>query len=358
MGHIEDIKFMKIAMKLGKKGTGFTSPNPLVGAVVAKNGKIIATGYHKHYGGSHAEYSALEKTNEENTTLYVTLEPCSHFGKTPPCTDSIINKKVKRVVIAMQDPNPLVNGKGIKKLEEKGIQVEVGLLEDLSKKINRHYLKFITKKLPYVTINAGTSIDGKLTDKYRESQWITDAQLRNLSHSLRGEFAAILVGVKTVADDDPQLTIREKEWGDRRIFRVILDSQNILDPGLRVFRDRERFPLILFSAKNAKNKERKVERHFFIAEDEDGLDLKQVLKILGSLSISSVLIEGGGKIIDSFLKQRLYDEIILFVGNKLIGGKESVELFPSGAALQRPVVLKRNEIVTLGSGYLLRGFRV
>lgn len=358
MDHIEDIKFMKIALKLSKKGTGFTAPNPLVGAVLVKDGKIIATGYHKRYGGSHAEYSALENIKEENTTLYVSLEPCSHYGKTPPCAESIINRKVKRVVIAMQDPNPLVNGKGIKKLEENGIKVDVGILEDLSKKINRHYLKFITKKLPYVTIKAGTSIDGKLTDKYRKSQWITGKQMRNLSHSLRGEFSAILVGMKTVIDDDPQLTIREKEWGDRKIHRVILDSRNILDPGLRVFRDREQFPLILFSAKDTKNKERKTERHFFISEDEDGLDLKQVLKILGSLAISSILIEGGGGIIDSFLKQKLYDEIFLFVGDKLIGGKESVELFPSGAAINRPVVLKRKEIIELKPGYLLRGFRV
>lgn len=357
MPDIEDIKYMKIALKLSKKGTGFTEPNPLVGVVVVKDGKIIATGYHRHFGGKHAEYMALQKIKDEAATLYVTLEPCAHFGKTPPCTDLIINKKIKRVVIARQDPNPLVNGKGIKKLKENGIEVDVGILENLASSINRHYLKFMTTNLPYVTIKAGVSIDGKLTDKYRKSQWITDEQMRNLSHSLRGEFSAILVGAKTVIDDDPQLTVRERVWKNKKIHRVILDSQNILNKNLRVFQNREEFPFILFSAKSAANKEPKVDKHFFIAEDEDGLDLKKALQILASSGISSLLVEGGGKTIDSFLKKRLYDEIILFTAGKLVGGKKAVEFFPSGTGLNKAVVLKRKEITECRGGYILRGFR-
>jgi diaminohydroxyphosphoribosylaminopyrimidine deaminase/5-amino-6-(5-phosphoribosylamino)uracil reductase len=357
MPDINDIKFMKIALQLSKKGMGFTEPNPLVGAVVVKDGKIIATGYHKQYGGKNAENTALQETKKKGTTLYVTLEPCSHYGKTPPCTDLIVNKKVKRVVIALQDPNPLVNGKGIKKLIEAGITVDVGVLADLSSKINRHYLKFITRKLPYVTIKAGISIDAKLTDKYRNSQWVTDEQMRHLSQSLRGEFSAVLAGKNTIIDDNPQLTVREKAWQDKKLYRVVLDSQNTLNPDLRIFLDREKFPLVIFSAKGAENKDRKVDHHFFIEEDEDGLDLNIVLKELAFLGISSLLVEGGGKTIDSFLKKGIYDEVFLFVGNKLIGGKESVELVPSGASLKQPVILKRKEILELESGYLLRGFR-
>lgn len=358
MPDTDDIKYMKIALKLSKKGIGYTEPNPIVGAVVVKDKKIIATGYHQRYGGNHAEYSALHKTQETGATLYVTLEPCSHYGKTPPCTDLIIQKKVKRVVIAMRDPNPLVNGRGIHKLVEAGITVDVGILSDLSSKTNRHYLKFISRQLPYVTIKAGVSIDAKLTDKSGKSQWVTDEQMRTLSHSLRGEFSAVLVGKNTVIDDDPQLNLRENAWQGKKIYRVILDSQNTLNPDLRIFRDRQRFPLVLFSGKSAKNKERKAEHHFFIDEDEGGLDLKKALKKLADLKISSLLIEGGGKTIDSFLNKQLYDEIFLFVGNKLIGGKESVELFSSGALLTRPIVLKNKEIIELESGYLLRGFRV
>ncbi len=352
-----DIKFMKIALKLSKKGLGFTEPNPLVGAVLTKNGSIIASGFHRCCGDVHAERAVLEKTKEKDTTLYVTLEPCDHQGKTPPCTGIIIDKGVKRVVIAMQDPNPLVNGKGIEKLQKKGITVDVGFLQDTVKKINRHYLKYITQKLPYVTIKAGVSMDGKLTDKYRKSQWITGPGLRELSQSLRGEFSAILAGVKTVIDDDPQLTLREEAWEKKRLYRVILDSRNILDKNLRIFREQERFPLILFSAASAENKEQKVENHFFIESDETGLDLDQVLKKLYKMDIASVLVEGGGKIIDSFLSKKLYDEVLLFTAGKLIGGREAVELFPTGSGLSEAVQLKQKEITQFDSGYLVRGFK-
>ncbi len=349
---------MKIALALSKKGMGFTEPNPLVGAVVVKNGEIIASACHKKYGAKHAERAALEKITGKNTTLYVTLEPCAHFGKTPPCTAIIIAKQVERVVMPMLDPNPLVDGKGSRELEKNGIKTEVGLLADLARKINRHYLKFITREQPYVTIKAGVSLDGKLTDKYRQSQWITDKPMRDLSHSLRGEFSAVLVGLGTVMDDNPQLTVRGKAWSGKSIYRVVLDSQNKLDKGLRVFQEQERFPLVLFSSAGAKNKEKKVAHHFFITGNEYGLDLKIVLKTLGSLGIASLLVEGGGSIIDSFLGQGFYDEIILFTADKLIGGKAAVELFSSGASLTRPVKIARKEIIEFASGRLVRGYRV
>ncbi len=356
---MDDLKFMKVALDLSKKGIGFTEPNPLVGAVVVKNHRIIASGYHARFGGPHAEPTALEKVDSADTTLYVTLEPCTHYGKTPPCTEGILKKKVKRVVVAMKDPNPLVDGKGIRRLEEQGVKVEVGLLQPMAQKINRRYLTFMTQKRPYITLKAGVSLDGKLTDKYRKSQWVTDETLRRFSHSFRGEFSAVLVGAQTVIDDDPQLTLRESGWEDKKMYRVVLDSDNRLDPHLKIFKEQERFPLILFSSKKAPDQIPKVERHFFISPDETGrgLELKEVLDTLYNMGIASLLVEGGGQVIDAFLKARLYDEIVLFTAYSLIGGTSSVQLFSTGTGLSSPVVLKETGIIPLENGYILRGFK-
>ena len=356
---MDEIKYMKAAIQLSKKGMGMTEPNPLVGAVVVKNNKIIATGYHARYGAPHAEQIALKDLDALDTTMYVTLEPCAHFGKTPPCTECILHRQVKRVVVAMTDPNPLVNGKGIKRLEEQGVKVEVGLLEHLAAKINRHYITYMTRKRPYVTLKAGVSMDGKLTDKYGKSEWVTGETMRSISHSFRGEFSAIMAGVGTVIADNPQLTIREKGWKGKRLFRVILDTKNRLETGLNIFRDQDRFPLILFSSKTAPDKTPKTEHHFFIdtGENEQTLKLEEVLATLHRLGIASVMVEGGGRLFDSFLESRLYDEIVLSTAYKLIGGETSVQFFRSGTRVSTPVELKDREIIALDSGYIIRGYR-
>jgi diaminohydroxyphosphoribosylaminopyrimidine deaminase/5-amino-6-(5-phosphoribosylamino)uracil reductase len=356
-----DIKFMKAALGLSKKGMGFTEPNPMVGAVVVKNNRILSTGYHARFGAPHAEQIALENINEIDTTLYVTLEPCAHYGKTPPCADLILKKQVKRAVVAIQDPNPLVNGKGIRQLTEHGVQVDVGLFRDIALKINRHYFKYMIQKLPYVTLNAGVSIDGKLTDKYRKSQWISDEELRLCSHSLRGEFSAILAGVRTVIDDDPQLTVREKAWNGKKLYRVILDSNNVLDTARKVFRDQDNFPLVLFSSTEAKNRTPNpgAVHHFFVSPDRryGGLCLREVLERLYRLGTASILVEGGGSIINSFLSAGLYDEIVLFTADKLIGGTLSVQLFAEGAAVANPLELKNREVIPMKNGYIVRGYK-
>lgn len=355
---MDEIKFMKIALKIARKAKGFTEPNPLVGAVVAKDRQVVATGYHRKYGADHAESDALKKVTVGGTTLYVTLEPCIHFGKTPPCVDLVIKKKVKRVVVAMKDPNPLVNGKGIQKLKESGIAVAAGVLGDIARKMNRHYIKYITKKMPYVTLKAGVSLDGKLTDKYRKSQWMTSEELRTFSHTLRGEFSAIMAGVKTVTDDNPQLNIREKAWGDKKLYRIVLDTHNTLDTRLRIFENQDQFPLILFSSKEAENRTPKVKNHYFITPREaNSLNLKEVLEILHQKGIASVVVEGGGTIISSFLKEKLYDEILLFQAGTFIGGKKSVQLFVEGTSVSTPIELKEREIIEFNTGSIIRGFR-
>ena len=351
----DDLLFLHLALRLGGKGLGKTEPNPMVGAVVVKNGKIISSGYHKRYGEAHAERSALEKTAEMDTTLYISLEPCSHTGHTPPCTDIIIEKKVNRVVIPFADPNPGVNGAGIKKLEAAGIKVDTGLLASEARYLNRHYLKYITENIPWVTVNAGVTIDGKLSDKNRNSQWITDELSRSMSHSFRGEFGAIIVGSSTIEDDDPMLTIREEGWPDKKFIRVILDTRNRLSDKMKVFNMGEEWPLYVFSGTEYRKKGKKCENHFFVGTGERGINLKDVLETLGERGIASVLVEGGGALIGSFLNSRLCDEIVLFTADKLLGGESSVDILPEGVLLADPVKLTKKKIFKLDEGYIIRG---
>lgn len=292
----------------------------------------------------------------------------------------------------MIDPNPLVNGKGVRILQRSGIPVETGLLEQTARDINRHYITYITQKRPYVTLKAGVSMDGKLTDKFRKSQWVTSPQLRKISHSLRGEFSAIMAGAKTIIDDNPNLTIREKGWDGKILHRVILDTHNTLDTNLRIFREQPKFPVLVFSSAAAKNRTPKTEKHFFLpdanhcfnsqdsnhntvpgstldsnhqsntesASDSKSnlkMDLKDVLETLHQQGISSLLVEGGGQLIDSFLQQGLYDEIILFQAGTLIGGSRSVQLFAGGTSVSQPLELARREIIPLNTGHIIRGYR-
>ena len=351
-----DIRFMKAAINLGLRGRGFTEPNPLVGALVVDRGEILSTGFHRCFGDVHAEAMALESISRANTTLYVPLEPCCHTGINPPCTDLIIRKQVKRVVIALRDPNPRVNGGGIDALKKSGIRVDQGCLDTYYANINRHYFKFITRKMPYVTLKAGVSLDGKLTDKHHRSRWITDEKLRKIAHSLRGEFSAVLVGGNTAQEDDPGLNIRERGWGNKKLVRVVLDTHNELDANKKLLKQLRRFPLVLFSSENARNRTPKTDRHYFIKSRGDALDLKTVLKILARLRIASVLVEGGGQVINSFLEDRLADELVMFTSSKIIGGRDSVELCASGVPLSRPIRLIRPEVVDLDSGRLVRGW--
>jgi diaminohydroxyphosphoribosylaminopyrimidine deaminase/5-amino-6-(5-phosphoribosylamino)uracil reductase len=354
---MDDRKFMKIALKLSRYGEGFTEPNPMVGAVAVKNGKILASGFHRAFGSEHAETMALEHLAIPGSTLYLTLEPCSHFGKTPPCVDLIIARKVRRMVVAMKDPNPLVNGAGIRKLRAHGIQIRCGLGREWAERINRHYLKYIQTKKPYVAIHAGLSLDGKLTDKSGCSRWVTSEEARRYSHSLRGEFSAILAGRGTILADDPQLTLREAGWQGKILYRVALDSDNSLSARRNLFKDQEKFPLVIFSSRDAANRRKKVPHHFFVRRSSRGLSLPDILAELANLGIASVLVEGGGKVIDSFVRERLFDEMILFYSRQIVGGKNAVQLFASGAAnLGEALELTDCQWSEFASGGVMRGF--
>lgn len=324
---MNDETYIQLTLEIAKRGSGFVSPNPMVGCVITKNNKIIGAGYHQKYGENHAEINAINSAVEplEGSTLYVNLEPCSHYGHTPPCVDKIIESKIKRVVIGTLDVNPLVSGSGVKKLKKAGIEVKVGILEKECTELNKFFFKYITKKNPYVTLKIAQTIDGKIADESNYSQWITSSEARKLVHSFRSEYDAVLVGRRTAEIDNPLLTVRLTEG--RNPWRVVLDSDLKLSPDLKLFEKNADGKTILFTSKESISKKNKIKklselgvRVIFVKKNGNGkLNLKSVLKELANLEITSVLVEGGSEIFSSFLKQNLFDDILMFISPKLLG---------------------------------------
>ncbi|MFC2131202.1 bifunctional diaminohydroxyphosphoribosylaminopyrimidine deaminase/5-amino-6-(5-phosphoribosylamino)uracil reductase RibD [Bacteroidota bacterium] len=319
---------MSRAIELAMKGSGFVSPNPRVGAVILKNDKIISEGWHKKFGGHHAEVEAVRNAKDvdlNDATMVVNLEPCSHTGKTPPCVDLIIEKKFKKVVIGMKDPNPLVKGKGINKLRKAGIEVVSGVLEEEAKWINRFFTKHITSGLPYVVLKTAQSLDGKIATHTGESQWITCKESRKFTHKLRAELDAVLVGRKTVEADNPQLNVREVKG--RNPIKVILDTYLSLPASMTIFQSvKEAKTIVCCSDKAANSQKAKILKNAGIIlisvdiDNQNRIDLRDCLKKLSvQYQIASVLVEGGAEIHSSFIKHNLADEIHFFIAPKIIG---------------------------------------
>ncbi len=316
-------RFMRLCLRLALNGRGYVSPNPLVGAVIVKEGRIIAKGYHPAFGKPHAEAIAIEKAGEsaKGSTLYVNLEPCCHYGKTPPCTKAIINAGIKRVVVAMRDPNPLVDGKGIEELRSNGIEVVVGVLEEEARKLNEAYIKFITTKLPFVVLKMAQSLDGKIATSKGESKWITGEKARDLVHQLRATYDAVLVGAQTVLTDDPGL----KAYGKgRNPMRIVIDGRGKVPPSAKVFE--EDAPRIVLTSQASSLKWRKeLERKGVevLIAGEERVEIDQALRLLGERNISSILVEGGGETSASFLEAGAVDKILFFIAPKIIGGRDA-----------------------------------
>ncbi|MCX5686723.1 MAG: bifunctional diaminohydroxyphosphoribosylaminopyrimidine deaminase/5-amino-6-(5-phosphoribosylamino)uracil reductase RibD [Candidatus Omnitrophica bacterium] len=304
-----DEKYMRVALDLAKKGKGFTSPNPMVGAVIVKNGRIVGKGYHKRCGSAHAEVNALKNAAKfaKGATIYVSLEPCGHFGRTPPCTDALVESGIKRTVIAMKDPNPANNGRGIKKLVKSGIRVKVGILKEEAARLNKPYIKFITKKMPYVTVKIAESLDGKIATRTGESRWITGDDSRRFVHDLRARSDAVMVGVNTVIKDDPLLLSRTSKG--RQPIRIIVDSHFRTPKNARIFSEVKRSPVIVATTK--KNGPDPFSR----------VDLKALLKVLAKREIANILVEGGGELVASLVENRLVDKFLFFIAPKIIGGR-------------------------------------
>ena len=328
---IDDSYYMGIAIRLARRGAGKTSPNPMVGAVIVANGNIIGQGYHKKCGDHHAEINAINsaKKNIKGSTFYITLEPCSHYGRTPPCIDALIRENPGRVVVGSLDPNPEVNGKGIKILRSKGIKVDVGICESDCMQLNEHYFKFIKTGMPYITVKYAQTLDGRIATKSGDSQWISSEASRRYVHRLRSINQGIMVGAGTVVADNPQLTVRHVRG--KNPFRIIVDSKLRIPIKSSVLTDANACLTIIATtsdapaAKIAAVKKRGVEVWVVRKERDGRVGLRDLLKQLGKREIMSVLIEGGSEIITSLLKSGLVDKMIIPIAPMIVGkGLEAI----------------------------------
>ncbi|MCL2234257.1 MAG: bifunctional diaminohydroxyphosphoribosylaminopyrimidine deaminase/5-amino-6-(5-phosphoribosylamino)uracil reductase RibD [Firmicutes bacterium] len=321
---------MKMALALSKKGLGFANPNPLVGCVIVKNNEVIGKGFHKKYGENHAEINALNscKVSAEGATVYVTLEPCCHFGKTPPCTDALIKAKVKRVVVAMIDPNAAVSGKGVEKLKKAGIEVKIGILESEARKINEKFLKFITTKMPFVLLKSAMTLDGKTATRTNDSKWISCEKSREIVQKLRHEYSAIMVGIGTVLADDPALNARIK--GGKDPVKVVVDSKLEIPISSKLLRTNAKAIIITsFGCDEEKKIElEKLGAEVLVFNSTDGvISFKEIMICLGEKGVDSIFLEGGGNLNSSALMDGVVDKLITFVAPKLIGGQNSKTFF-------------------------------
>jgi diaminohydroxyphosphoribosylaminopyrimidine deaminase/5-amino-6-(5-phosphoribosylamino)uracil reductase len=320
-----DVQFMQQALRLARRGLGRVSPNPMVGAVIVRDGRVIARGYHHYFGGDHAEVDALKKAGDAaaGATMYVTLEPCRHRGKTPPCTDAIIRVKIARVVIGMLDPDPRMRGGSVKLLEENGIPATVGLLEDACRVLNETYVKHRTTGLPFVTVKWAQTLDGRIATAQGDSRWISSPESLRLAHRLRATHDAILVGAGTVLKDNPELTTRLVRG--RNPLRIVIDPRLRIPLDSRVLSGQDAAKTIVVTNtaappdKLAALKEMGIEALAVSADPAGRIDLAAMLKNLGARSISSLLVEGGGETITSFIRAGLADKIIAIIAPKILG---------------------------------------
>ncbi len=345
--------FLAEAIKLAERARGRTSPNPLVGAVIVKGGRVIARGYHKQAGFPHAEIEAIRRSTSspKGATLYVNLEPCFHWGKTPPCVDAIINAGVKKVVIATKDPNPKVSGKSVRKLRRAGIRVVTGVMEREAEKLNEVFFLNMKKKRPFVAAKCAQSLDGKIATRTGKSKWITSKEARTYARSLRDKYDAVLVGISTVIEDDPALD------GIRKIpYKVVIDPKLRLPLQSRLVKRSPEELIVFHSADAGKNKKTQLEKkgvRLFVFKD-----LKNILKTLYKLEVMSVFVEGGAETLGRFFDKKLVDKIHFFYAFKVIGGRDALASIGAQgvSSLQKAVFIKDVEIERVTKGFLVTGY--
>ena len=356
---------MKKVLELAEKGRLTTSPNPMVGAVIVKNGRVIASAYHRRPGGLHAEAIALKRAGKiaKGAALYVNMEPCCHLGRTPPCAKAIIKSGIKKVFFSMIDPNPLNNGKGKKELEKNGIKVSSGILDKEARKLNEVFIKYITKKMPFVTIKAAESLDGKIATRTMDSKWITSDASRDYGYALRSEMDAVLVGVNTIIRDNPILTSRR----NKSPIKIVLDSYLRVPENANIFsRKSSALNIVAILKKTLKHKNamkkitrlgRKSVLVIACPGKHNRIDLKWLLRELAELEISRLLVEGGGDTIAGFIEQGLADRALFFIAPKIIGGRNAVTSV-EGRGIDRvshAIELKDVKVETIGGDILVSG---
>ena len=356
-------RYLERALKLAENGWGRTNPNPLVGAVIVKNGEVIGEGWHALVGGPHAEIHALRaaKRDAAGATMYVTLEPCSHYGRTPPCADAIIKSGIREVVIAMEDPNPSVSGRGIAMLQGAGIQVTKGVLEAQAKRLNEIFIKYITKKRPFVIMKTAMTLDGKIASVSGNSRWITGPFAREHVHRLRERVAAIMVGSETVIRDNPSLTARLKTSEGKNPLRIVVDSKGRIPLDSKVLDGAADTIIASTSAMDAE-KERQITNTGARVLKLDGaggcVDLNALMQTLYDLEVDSVLLEGGGGLNAAALDAGIVDKVMIWIAPKIIGGKDAVTPVEGrGIPLMRDaLVIQDMHVDRFGDDILIEGY--
>jgi diaminohydroxyphosphoribosylaminopyrimidine deaminase/5-amino-6-(5-phosphoribosylamino)uracil reductase len=354
----DDARFMRHALALGRRGIGRTSPNPPVGAVVVRRGEIVGRGFHRRAGSAHGEAAALNDAGGKarGATLYVTLEPCAHHGRTPPCVEAVLASGIREVVVGTRDPNPRVRGGGITRLRRAGLVVRTGVLQQECDELIAPFRKHVTTGLPFVTLKLAASLDGRIATAAGESRWITSAASRALVHRLRGQHDAILVGAETVIRDDPELTCRSA--GGRNPLRVVLDGRLRITARSRVARDGKAPTLVVCAADVAASGRRKLESKgvevMALPAKEGRVPLRGIMRALGRRDVMSVLVEGGADVAAGILEAGLADSLLLFYAPKLIGGDGRPMIGPLGVRRMRDALeLDPPAVRRLGPDFVL-----
>ena len=354
-------EYMRRAIELAKKGCGYTNPNPLVGAVIVKDDRIIGEGYHEKIGGLHAERNALKNCKEDpkGAEIYVTLEPCCHYGKTPPCTEALIEAEIKKVYVGNLDPNPKVAGGGIKILNEHGIETETGILEEECKKLNDIFFYYIQNDIPYTALKYAMTLDGKIATAAGESKWISGEESRKHAHQLRHQYAAIMAGIGTVLADDPMLNARIENGNDP--IRVICDSNLRIPEDSNIVKTAKEIQTIIATISSDEEKINYFKQKgckILKTPPKDGkVDIKEVLKQLRNMEIDSVLVEGGGILNESLIQSGCVQKVYAYIAPKLFGG-EKAKTPVEGKGIQRikdALIFDELKATQLGNDILLAG---
>ncbi len=345
---------------------GYTSPNPAVGAVVVKDGLVVGMGYTHPAGSEHAEIMALRQAGNraEAATMYVTLEPCPHYGRTPPCTEAIIDAGISEVCVALSDPNPAVAARGVKRLNEKGIKTHVGMCEQEAYEINEAYIKHVTTGLPFVLAKFAMSLDGKIATRTGESKWITKDETRKYAHALRHTVDAIMVGVNTIVADNPHLTAKgcggRGGPGKRQPLRLVIDTKGKIPLDAHVFEPPGEVLVAVAAPFDSVKRERLVETGAEVVELPDNggsVDILELLRVLGKREIATVLVEGGGKLLGSLFDHHLVDKVLAFISPIIIGGCQAISVGGDGIeSMSQALHLSRVDIKCFDDDILISGY--
>ncbi len=360
-----DSEFMKEAIRMAEKGLGRTAPNPAVGAVIVRDGKVVSKGYHRKAGAPHAEIEALEKIggSAKGATLYVTLEPCNHTGRTPPCTKAILDGGINRVVVGMEDPNPGVKGGGCGYLAARNVEVETGVLEPECRRLNEAFVKYVASKRPFIVVKSALTLDGWTATASGDSKWISNERSRALVHRLRDRVDAVMVGVGTVLADDPQLTCRLKRGKGKDPLRIVVDTHLRTPLQARVLSlDSSADTLLVVgpgvSRKTIDEVEKRGASVVICPTGKAGIDMSALMNILGKREIMQILVEGGSKIVGSLLREKLVDKFVIFKAPKILGGGDGFPMAggPGPRSMAKSLPLRDLEVRRFGDDILVTGY--